>query len=298
MQVIQFGEQLNCPLVLCLGFFGSMHKGHVELLNRAKNRARITNSKVALFTFSNNHLAVLGRDNTVVYTFDERLRLYDDLGVDYVIVAEFNDDFRKLSSREFLFGLNRYNLDGGVFCGFDYCCGCDHLDALSIRKNLHKINDIPVYIVEQISIENKKISTSLLRDYLISNQIVKANALLSEPFFVCGSVVHGRGVGKTLGFPTANMVVPEEKLLPSGVFSAKTVINGEMYHAIVNIGNTPTFDITRKVFEVHLIDFDGDLYGKDIKVSIVNYLRPITKFNSPSELARQLQRDKENAQND
>lgn len=298
MQIIQLGEQLNCPLVLCLGFFGTMHKGHVELLNRAKLRARITNSKVALFTFDNNHLAVLGRDKSVVYSFDERISLYENLGVDYVITATFDDDFRKLTGKDFLSKFSRYNLDSGVFCGFDHCCGRDRLDALGIRKYFKKNGDIPVYIVEQISVDGEKVSTSRLRKYLSSNQIDKANALLSEPFFVVGLVTHGRGVGKTLGFPTANVVVSDEKLLPSGVFSATVDIDGTKHRAIVNIGNTPTFEITRYAFEVHVINYCDDLYGKTLKVSLIKYLRPITKFSSISELAAQLQRDKEEALHD
>lgn len=298
MQIIQLGDQLNCPLAVCLGFFGTMHKGHVELLNRAKLRARATNSKIALFTFNNNHLAVLGRGNSVVYTFDERLRLYEALGVDYVITATFDDAFRQLTGKEFLMKFTRYNLAGGVFCGFDHCCGCDRLDALGIRNFFKENGNIPVYVVEQICIDGEKVSTSLLRNYLINNEINKANALLSEPFFVTGTVTHGRGVGKTLGFPTANVVVPDEKLLPSGVFSATVGIDGTQYRAIVNIGNTPTFAIARNAFEAHVINFSDDLYGKAIKVSLLKFLRPIKRFSSPDALAAQLQRDKEETLND
>ena len=298
MQIVKLGEQLNCPVVLCLGFFGTMHKGHAELLSRAKMRARMTNAKVALFTFDNNHLAVLKRDESVVYTYDERLSIYQSLGVDYVITANFNDNFKSLTGKEFLSKLSNYDLDCGIFCGFDYRCGSDRLDALGIRKYFKQTKDYPVYIVEQIDADGEKVSTSLIKKYISSNRIDKANGLLSEPFFVDGKVIHGRGVGKTLGYPTANVAVPAEKILPVGVFSANVNVDGTEYRAIVNIGNAPTFGVASKTLEAHLINFNGDLYGKTLKISLLKYLRSITKFNSAEELRAQLKKDTEAALND
>lgn len=294
MKIIKLGEQLNSRIVLCLGFFGSMHVGHVELLGRAKLRAEMVGGKVALFTFSNNHLKILKRDSSVVYTYDERLSIYESLGVDYVITAEFNNDFKRLTGKQFLSMLDFYDLES-VVCGFDHHCGSNRMDALSIRKYF---KNIPVYIVEPICVNGEKVSTTSVRKYITENNIEKANSLLSERFFITGNVTHGRGVGKTLGFPTANIDVPCEKLLPSGVFSAKIRIGGSVYSAIVNIGNTPTFDIDRKAVEVHIIGFSGDLYGLNVKVSLVRHLRPIRKFNSSDELSLQLQLDKEDALND
>lgn len=295
MQIIKLGEQLNCPIVVCLGFFGCMHKGHTTLLEHARTHAKQFNAKVALFTFSNNHLTVLGRDKTVVYTLDERLSLYRELGVDCVITAEFDNEFKQMSGKVFLSQFKSYDLKA-VVCGFDHRCGSDRLDFNGIKKYFTDI--CPVDVVDEVTVDGTKISTSLLRKYLQDNQIEKVNALLSEPYFVIGKVTHGRGIGKTLGFPTANVSVSEDKLLPNGVFAAKVAADGKTYRAIINIGNTPTFEIARNTFEVHILDFNGDLYGKSIKVSIVKYIRPITKFSSPDELRSQLNHDREVALND
>lgn len=295
MQIFKLGEKINDNIVLCLGFFGCMHKGHIELLNRAKLNAQAAGCKVALFTFSNNHLAVLKRDATLPYTFDERLSIYQSLGVDYVITAQFDNEFKRLSGESFLSLLKQYRLQA-LICGFDHRCGSDRIDSMAIKKYFAGV--CPVEIVDEVTVDGIKVSTTLLRQYLINNQIDKANAVLSEPFFVVGKVAHGRGVGKTLGFPTANVSVPDEKLMPSGVFSSKVKVDDKVYPAIVNIGTTPTFDFASKVFEAHIIGFNGDLYGKTVKVSLVKYLRPIQKFNSAEELSMQLQRDKEAALND
>lgn len=289
MKIVKLDEKISDSIVVCLGFFGCMHKGHTELLSRAKNRARMTNSKVALFTFCNNHLAVLNREASVVYTYEERLVIYESLGIDYVITAMFDETFKKLNGKDFLSRFNRYDLDS-VFCGFDHRCGSDGLDANGIRKYF---KDIPVYVVEPICENGEKISTTLLRKYIADGLLDKANALLSEPFFFIGNVIHGRGVGKTLGFPTANIAVPEEKLLPAGVYGGNIDVDGKTYKAIINIGGTPTFEIVQKTCEAHLLDYNGDLYGKKIKISLTKYLRPTKKFRSSQSLSMQLQLDKE-----
>lgn len=295
MQIVKLGDKINCPVVVCLGFFGCMHLGHIELLKKAEITAKATSSKVALFTFSNNHLSVLNRDSSVVYTFDERLAIYNSLNIDYVITAQFDNSFKSLTGEQFLSMIAQYNLQGLV-CGFDHRCGSDRLDCFGIKQ--YFANICPVEIIEQISVDGEKVSTSLLRNYLLSNRIDKANMLLTEPFFAIGKVEHGRSVGRLLGFPTANIQLPAEKLLPIGVYAGLTEIDGKVYHVIVNIGSRPTFGVDSVVFEVHVINYDSNLYGKTLKVSLTKYLRPITKFNSPQELSVQLQLDKENALND
>lgn len=296
MKVLKFGENFNVPIVLCLGYFGCMHKGHIRLLEVAKDRAKHLGAKVALLTFTNNHLKVLGRNLPVLYTFEERLKIYESLSVDCIIGAEFNNAFRQRSGKEFLNRLCELDLKG-VVCGYDHCCGSDRLDCDGIKNYLKDI--CPIDIVEQISIDNEKISTTLVRRLLEDKKISAANKLLTEPFFLTGEIVHGRGVGKTLGFPTANIVVDSDKFLPQGVYGGIARLdNGVISKCIVNIGATPTFEIARFAVEAHLLDYSGDLYGKKIKLSLTKYLRDIKRFNSPDELKLQLQIDKESVFND
>ena len=125
-----------------------------------------------------------------------------------------------------------------------------------------------------------------------------ANALLSEPYFLTGSVVSGRSVGKKIGFPTANLQTDCDKLLPLGVYGGEVQVNDITYKCIVNVGDKPTFDEDSATVEAHLIDFDADLYGQVLKVSLKKFLRKISKFSNPDELVRQLQEDRENAKYD
>lgn len=290
MQLIEFGEQLNTPIVICLGYFGCMHSGHVKLLEVAKIRAREQDAKVALFTFNNNHLRVLGKDAKVVYTFEERLVLYDNLDVDYVISATFNDEFRSNTGEQFIEQLKHYNLKG-VVCGFDYCCGSDRLNCNQVKSRLSVVCDVD--IVDAICRNGEKISTTSVRQLLENSDIASVNELLSEPYFLVGKVEHGRHVGRDIGFPTANLKLSSEKLLPIGVYCGQTVIGGKSYKVIVNIGQKPTFGLDYVNVEAHIVNFDGDLYGSTIKISLTKFLRPIRKFDSAGELVEQLKKDRE-----
>lgn len=291
MEVVKLGDKINTPVIICLGYFGCMHKGHTEILGVARKIAEEKGAKVALFTFSNNHLAVLGKDDKVLYTFDERLQIYRSLGVDYVIESVFDSRFRNLMGSEYLQTfVDNYDLKG-VVCGFDHRCGSDRMDCRGVAEFLHNV--CPTQIVGAVCVNGVKVSTTLIKSYIKNHEIASANALLSEPYFVCGNVVDGRGVGKKIGFPTANVQVPSEKLLPCGVFGGVADVCGKQYRCIVNIGATPTFNRSDTVVEAHLLGYDGDLYGKTVKIALTKYLRGITKFASADELAEQLRKDKE-----
>ena len=280
---------------MCLGYFGCMHRGHVALLNTAKERAKAIGAKVALFTFSNNHLRVLGKDVKLLYTFDERLSIYQALGVDFVVAAEFTEQFRVSSGAEFVRQLSDYNLKG-VVCGFDYTCGSDRLGSAELQQVLSPLCSVD--IVDAVCCNGVKVSTTLIRSLLSDNQLSYANKLLSQPFFVTGKVVAGRKVGNKMGFPTANLQVGTDKLLPVGVYGGVVEVHGKSYKCIVNIGAKPTFSVDNPTVEAHIINFDGDLYGQDLKVSLTKFLRNICKFASADDLSRQLQTDKESVIND
>lgn len=295
MQTVEFGQKYENRIVVCLGFFDCMHTGHVALLNKAKQLAIETNSQVALFTFSNNHFQALGKPTKLLYSFEERLIIYKNLGIDVVLSAHFDKTFMAIKGRDFLQTLATYNLQG-VVCGFDYSCGSDRLTSNDVKTHLCSV--CPVEVVEQISLDGVKVSSTLVRQLIGENNVEKANSLLSQDFFVVGKVVHGRGVGKNNGFPTANVLYSNDKLLPSGVFGACVVIDGKPRKAIVNVGSCPTYGVEQKSLEAHVVGFDGDLYGKTIEIRFKKFLRPTQKFQSQQSLAEQLKKDLESVAND
>lgn len=292
MQVISFGTKLNSKIVLCLGYFGCMHLGHVALLDKAKQLAADNNCRVALFTFENDVLDLQGKQGSAIFTFEERLKIYQNLGVDIVIKAKFDNAFRQTKGLEFLQQVAQYKL-AAIVCGYDYTCGCDRIDSKQVQLYYSPLIDVT--IINAVKYLNQKLSTSLVCSYLTDNKIERVNALLSQPFFLSGVVVKGRKVGSQMGFPTANIDVPSSKLLPIGVYAGECSVDGQIYKCIVNIGSKPTFDISVPTVEVHLINYSGDLYGRCLAVSINRFIRNIERFEDVHQLVEQLQKDREEA---
>lgn len=291
---LEFGQRYTRPFVIALGFFDCMHLGHCSLLSTAKELAKRAGCEVAMFTFSNNHFSTLGIPSKILYTYEERKMIFNSLNVDITMYARFDSSLMRLSAKKFADTLASYNLKGLV-CGFDYTFGCDKLNGEYLVSRFDKI---PVEIVEEVSVDGVKVSSTLVKELIRENRIEEANALLSENFFFCGKVVHGRQVGQKIGFPTANIDTDKDKFLPKGVYSARVTVKGETYKAIVNIGQKPTFDENCNTVEAHLLDFSDDIYGETIKVSLCGFLRDIVKFSSATELSRQLSFDKARVQND
>ncbi|MCM1290013.1 MAG: riboflavin biosynthesis protein RibF [Corallococcus sp.] len=290
MKVISLSQKYDVPVVMCLGFFDCMHSGHTRLLNEAKRIALLCGAQVALFTFSNNHFDTLNRPVKLIYTFSERLELYRSLGVDVVVEARFDAEFMLKTGKEFLREItDNFNLKG-IVCGCDFTCGSDLTGALDVQKFFEGV--CPVKIASLVKTAfRKKVSSTFIRSLLSDGKVRRANGYLSQPFFFCGTVARGRRVGHELGFPTANLEIPADKLAPAGVFLGLAAVDGTTYKAVVNVGNTPTFALETPRVEAHLLDFDGDLYGKPLKVCLLKYIRPIQKFDSEQALKHQLQRD-------
>ena len=293
---ISFGEKFNKPIVITLGFFDCMHKGHVALYDVAREVADKNDCLCALLTFCNNHFDVIGMDVKPIYTFEERLSIYKNVGLDVVASATFDKKFMNLSADEFLQVLSGYNLKH-VVCGFDYTCGRDRKNSTYVKQYFENIG-VGCTIVDEVLTDGEKISSTLVRKLLMQNQVEKANTLLSQPYFVTGVVKDGRKVGRLINFPTANLDVAVEKLLPVGVYGGKAQVDGVTYKAIVNVGAKPTFDLLQNSVEAHLIGFDGNLYGKTLTVELTKFLRSVTKFDSKDQLALQLAKDLESVAND
>lgn len=293
---ISFGQQFNKPIVITLGFFDCMHKGHVALYDVARKVANECDCLCALLTFSNNHFEVIGMDVKPIYTFEERLIIYKNVGLDVVASATFDKQFMNLSADDFLQVLSQYNLKH-VVCGFDYTCGRDRKNSSYVKEFFSKIG-VGCTIVDEVLTDGEKISSTLIRKLLMQNNVERANSLLSQPYFVTGVVEDGRKVGRLINFPTANLKISAEKLLPVGVYGGNAVVDAKVYKAIVNVGAKPTFNLDQNTVEAHLIGYDGNLYGKTLTVELTKFLRKVTKFENKEQLAEQLKQDVRSVAND
>lgn len=294
MKVANIGENISDKVVVCLGYFGCLHIGHMRIIDKAKAIAENLGGKVALVTFSNSPKVYFGRGKKTIFTLEERLKIFADAGIDYVITMPFDKAVAQTCGVDFLNAISRYK-PLSIVCGSDYTFGCDRLTPKDIKSYLPSVC---VEVVDELFYRETKVSTVNIEAMLCEGKVDEVNKMLSEPYFILGKVVRGREIGHTIGFPTANVLVGDEKLLPCGVFVADATVFGKTYRAIVNIGNKPTFGDESSTIEAHLIGFEGDLYGRDIALVIRRFLRATKPFDSVEELVKQLQIDKENAVSD
>ena len=296
MKEIRFGEQLNNPVCLVLGFFDSVHFGHTKLINKATSYAKENNIESAILTFDNNPFSVLKKDIDLIYSYSERLIRFAEENLDYVISATFNESFMKTNKDDFLnIIFSSLNIKK-IICGFDYTFGSYPMGDASYLKEYCKNNNVEIEVVNEVLYKDKKISSTLIRSLLKEGNIVEANICLDKPYRITGDVVHGHSIGSNLlGYPTANITVDKDKLLlKEGVYYTYVCINGIKYKAITNAGRRPTFDDDKLCIETHIIDFESDLYGKTITVFFLDYLRDVIHFENKDQLIDQLSKDKEN----
>ncbi|MBQ8426608.1 MAG: riboflavin biosynthesis protein RibF [Clostridia bacterium] len=288
-------DKLKKPTVLALGYFDSVHLGHRKVIETAKRYAIEHGATLTVLTFGGNLRAMLScGDDKVVYLAKEREGLLKQLGVDDIYFAPVDFSFLSMGKLAFLNKINRkYNVICYV-CGEDYRFGkfgkgdVNDIKRYAEEKNQHYI------ITETELYEGKKISTSYIKRLLTMGSIEKANELLVNPYFVTGKVCDGRRVGRDLGFPTLNLNIHKEKhRLRDAVYAGHAYIDGVKYTAIMNYGPRPTFDLNDKIIEAHILDFNGDLYGKEVMLCFDAYIREIQKFSGMEDLKNQLKKDLE-----
>ncbi|MBO5926783.1 MAG: riboflavin biosynthesis protein RibF [Clostridia bacterium] len=288
MDILKYKTKRIIPSVLCLGYFDALHKGHIKIINTAKNYAKKINAETEVFVFTG------GKNNTPdLFTFEERLIKFKILGVDAVIYQELNKEFMAKSKEEFLKELFSYYNVKAIVVGKDYTFGKNAEGNVEFLKEY--LNNIGVSLLVCDDILDglrEKISTKNIKSLILKGDVLNANNLLGSNYFISGTVKKGKGLGQTIGFPTANVEVQNDKLLvKKGVYVTCTIINGKLYSSITNVGNQPTVNGKNELIETYIHNFNGDLYGKKITVYFVERIRDIFKFSDLNELKSQLKKD-------
>ena len=272
----QFDKNRGC--VMLLGGFDGLHVGHKTLVKKAK----AFSLPIGIMTI------VGGKDEKNLFTLKEREDVFKSAGVDFAFELPFAE-IKDLSPQEFSKLLFDEFQPTAFICGDDFRFG---KNACGSAQMLKQAGQVRVEVEKLITANGEKISSTKIKTYLTTGQVEQANKLLGEEFFILGAVVKDRGVGKTLGFPTANIAYPKEKYpIKQGVYETRVWVNGKEYKAITNYGNRPTFDNDIIVMETYLDGFNGTLYGKELKIRFKRYLRAIKKFESAEELKAQLNED-------
>ena len=263
---------------ILLGGFDGLHKGHQRLLEVAKS----SGLPIGVMTI------VGAKQENALFTLKEREEIFKNFGADFVFELLFSE-IKNLSPKTFLSVLEEELSPALFVCGEDFRFGAG---AVGSSKNMKDYTHVPVEIISLVEMEGVKISASHIKALLLAGQIEKANTRLGDPFFLIGEVKEDRKVGRTMGFPTANVFYPKEKFpLKTGVYETRVVVDGKRYKGITNYGARPTFDDQTVITETHLIDFSSDLYGREIKVEFIRYLRDVKKFENVEKLQEQLTKD-------
>ncbi len=276
--------------VVAIGSFDGVHLGHQHVLKRVKERATAAGGRSAVITFEPHPRCVLepaGCPKSIT-TIEEKLGLLHLLDIDDGIVLKFTPQVAQLSAEEFMATLGASMAIQAVVCGPDFAFG--HRRQGNPEWLRH--HGVPLEVVEPFLLDGEELHSSAIRKLLGQGDVPAANRLLGRPFVLRGTVEHGAEVGTGLGFPTANLAVQLNKLVPAqGIYAVRVRSPHGSHLGALNIGYRPTFGGDRLTIEVFLLDFDGDLYGAQLEVSFVARLRDEEKFASAGELADAIARD-------
>ena len=298
-------EARNIPnAVVTIGTFDGVHLGHQAIFNKMKALAQSVGGQTVVVTFSPHPRQVLNIDSSnlrFLTTPEEKLQKFEEFGIDNVVIINFTKEFSRTPSEVFI---KDYIIDhlkpSYIVVGYDHHFGKNRMGDFDLLSDLKKKYGFKVERVAAQDVEHIAISSTKIRNALAQGNVKSANRLLGYPYSVTAEVVRGNEIGRTIGFPTANLELPREYMLfnRGGVYACLVDYNGLTYKAMANIGHRPTIGDRAEgdmLIEVNLFDFDGDLYGKSITVRFIDRIRDEVKFEGLPELKAQLERDRERA---
>jgi riboflavin kinase/FMN adenylyltransferase len=287
--------------VLTIGTFDGVHTGHQQLIAQMKKRASVINGETVILTFDPHPRTVINAASGIrlINTLDEKIELLDTNGIDHLVIIPFTEEFAQLSPLDYIsrFLIHCFH-PHTLIIGYDHHFGKGRAGNYALLKEQSAVHnyellEIPAHLLDSISV-----SSTRIREAIGIGDMVTANQLLGYPYFFSGEVAEGNKLGRTIGFPTANLVIGEKtKLIPGdGVYAVDVKVSDEpqkTYRAMMNIGYRPTVDGSKKMIEVNIFDFDRMIYGKSLQVFVKKFLRAEEKFSGLDALKAQLALDRE-----
>ena len=281
-------------MLLTIGVFDGVHLGHRHLIAKLTGLARQQGYSSGVITFSLHPREVLAPKTRLPFLTDieRRIELLKDAGVEAVISLSFTPELAKLTPKEFLGLLKKHLRMRGLVIGPDFALGKNREGNVDTLSRLGEAMGFSLTVVPPLLIDGEVVSSTAIRQALAAGDMKRAQKLMGRPFRLHGQVVAGDGRGIKLGFPTANVDTDREQALPTdGVYTSRAYIDDHAYSAMTNIGINPTFGGDQRLVEVYIMDYEGDLYGRELAVDIIERLRGEIKFDNPEALKKQIAED-------
>lgn len=294
MKILGGSQTIEHDLIATIGFFDGVHCGHKFLLDELKRQATGLGMQSLVISFVDSPQKVLEKSNDLglLSLPNEKLELLEKQGISYSLMLSFDEQIARMSAAEFLQVLNsRYRVKR-LLVGYDHRFGHDQNLVFADYKRIGEQVGVKVIRCQALQQHQKAISSSRVRQHLLDGQIEAANELLGYSYSVQGEVVAGNQIGRSIGFPTANLLVNARKMLPKdGVYAVKVLFDSQQFNGILNIGTRPTIAGNERTVEVYILKFSSDIYGKKLTLRFVRRLRDEHKFESLDLLKKQIEQD-------
>lgn len=287
--------KLNEGTAVSLGNFDGLHIGHKLLINTMKEKAKLHNLISSVFTFTNHTTRTISSNNfpNHIISNEKKIELIENLGINILYMMNFNEDVMNLSSEEFVkkYLVQQLNVKL-IVVGFNYKFGFEAKGNTETLKLLGKKYGFEVIVLDPIYIEKDIISSTYIRNLIREGNIHKCNELLGRAYTIIGSVVNGKNRGRDLGFPTANIKLLDDYVIPKrGIYKTVTKVGNDVFLSVTSVGTNPTFGKNETTIETYILDFNKNIYNEVIEVSFLDYLRDEIRFNNEHELIAQIEKD-------
>ncbi len=284
---------LRGPLFLAIGVFDGVHRGHQAVISTSANHARPENGTPVVVTFDPHPEKILRPQAAphLLTATQHKIALIRDIGVAHLLVIHFDKQFAATAPQDFVGQLITHSKPLREICvGHEWSFGKDRAGNLDLLKRLGARFNFNVVGIAPVKVSGTVVSSTAVRHAIEDGDFAKAAEMLGREYTILGTVGQGDNLGKKIGFPTANLSAHSEQFPPNGVYLAEARIGDVLYHGVVNLGFRPTVSSgkSERVLEIHLLDFNREIYGEDVEVRFVQYLRPEKKFENVDALVRQI----------
>ncbi|NLY37100.1 MAG: bifunctional riboflavin kinase/FAD synthetase [Tissierellia bacterium] len=278
-------RRLKADFAITIGTFDGVHLGHKKILSTLKSQAREDGLSTLVITFTNHPKEIITGEKVIpIITSDEKLEHIEEEGIDVVVALPFTDDIRRKTQREFLdyLGVSIKKL----IVGYDFTFG--------YKGETYEEDSLPTIKVEALYLNGSIVSSTIIREFMTSGEMEKLREFLGRPYRHSGQVIHGKKMGKFLGYPTTNVTINDSVYaLRSGVYVTRTYLIDEVFESVTNVGRIPTFTGRPFSVETYIFDFNRSIYGQEVRLEFLHYLRDEKKYENLEDLVKQIKKDVE-----